>query len=78
MAEYNIWKKKKDLENIKEAVVEFERRLNIEVRQQEKLDLVEKKDFRKGELPRKYTAKILYGWNDRKFQVEYLKKLERN
>jgi len=23
-------------------------------------------------------ARILYGWNDRKFEEEYLKKLERN
>jgi len=30
------------------------------------------------ELPGKYTAKLLYGWNNRKFEEEYLKKLERN
>ena len=30
------------------------------------------------ELPRKYTAKVLYGWDDQKFEVEYLKKLEKN
>jgi len=30
------------------------------------------------ELPGRYTAKILYGWNDGKFKVEYLRKLERN
>jgi len=26
----------------------------------------------------KYTAKLLYRWNYRKFKNEYLKKLERN
>ena len=26
----------------------------------------------------KYTAKILFGWDDKKFEDEYLKKLERN
>jgi len=26
----------------------------------------------------KYRVKILYGWNNKKFEVEYLKKLERN
>jgi len=26
----------------------------------------------------KFTAKTLYEWNDRKFDWEYLKKLERN
>jgi len=30
------------------------------------------------ELPGKYTAKLLYGWNDRKFEEEYLNKLEKN
>jgi len=57
----------------------FEGKMNAEVRRQEKLDMVEKKkDFRRGELPGKYTAKMLYGWNDGKFEKEYLKKLERN
>jgi len=40
--------------------------------------LAEKKEFRRGELPEKYIAKILYEWNDRKFEEEYLRKLERN
>ena len=30
------------------------------------------------ELPEKYTARVLYGWNDKKFEEEYLKKLEKN
>jgi len=30
------------------------------------------------ELLRKYTAKLLYGWDDRKFEEEYLNKLEKN
>ena len=49
MAENNIWEKEEDLENAKELVDEFEGRLNVEVRRQEKLDTAEKKDFRRGE-----------------------------
>ena len=30
------------------------------------------------ELPGKYTAKLLYGWDDRRFEEEYLNKLEKN
>ena len=30
------------------------------------------------ELPEKYTTKLLYGWNDQKFEEEYLNKLEKN
>jgi len=32
MAEYDSWEKKKDLENTKELVAEFKRRMNAEVR----------------------------------------------
>jgi len=32
MAEHNSWEREKDLENIKEVVVEFEKKMNIEVR----------------------------------------------
>ena len=42
------------------------------------LDIVEKGNFKREELLEKYIAKMLYRWNDRKFENEYLKKLERN
>ena len=47
---------------------------NIEVRRQEG----EVDEYRRMELPGKYTAKLLYGWDDRKFEEEYLNKLEKN
>ena len=76
--EYNIWEREEDLENTKEVVTEFKEKLNAEVRQYEKLDMIKKRDFRRGELLEKYIAKMLYRWNDGKFKAEYLKKLERN
>ena len=39
--------------------------------------MMEERDFRREELPGKFTAKILYGWDNGKFE-EYLRKLERN
>ncbi len=39
---------------------EFEGRMNTEVRRQEKLDIVEEKDFKRGELPGKFMVKMLY------------------
>jgi len=42
-------------------MTEFEERINTEVRRQEKLDMVEKRDFRRRELPEKYITKMLYG-----------------
>ena len=60
-AEHNSWEKEKDLENAKELVAEFERRMNIKVRRQKKLDMAKEKNFRREELLGKYMAKILYG-----------------
>ena len=77
-AEGDIWKRKENLKNAEELIEEFEGRMNAEVRRQEKIDMVEERDFRRGELPEKFTAKILYGWDDGKFEKEYLRKLERN
>ena len=59
-------------------VAEFERRLNIEIRRQEKLDMVKERDFRRGGLPEKYMEKISYRWDNGEFEKEYLRKLERN
>ena len=52
--------------------------MNAEIRRQEKIDMAEERDFRRGELLGKFTVKMLYGWDDGKFEEEYLKKLERN
>jgi len=60
MAEHDSWEKEKDLENMKKVVAEFKGRINAEVRRQEKLGMVKKKDFRRGELLGKYTVKMLY------------------
>jgi len=50
----------------------------MEIRRQEKLDMAEERNFRREELPGKFTVRILYRWDDGKFKEEYLKKLERN
>jgi len=66
------------LKNAEELIEEFEKG-GVEVRQQEK---IEKKreigEYRRMELPGRYTAKLLYRWNDKEFEEEYLKKLEKN
>ena len=59
--EYDSWKREEDLENAKEVVAKFEGRINVEVRRQEKLDIIEERDFRRGELLEKYMTKMLYG-----------------
>ena len=66
------------MKNAGKALEEFKGRMNVEVRRQEKTDMAEEKDFRRGELLGKFMARMLYGWDDKKFKEEYLKKLERN
>ena len=78
MVESDTWERKEDLEHARELVNEFKGRMNAEVRRQEKIDMAEEKNFRREKLPGKFTAKMLYGWDDGKFEVEYLRKLERN
>ena len=72
-AEGDTWKRKENLKNVEELIEEFERG-GVEVRQQEK----EEDKYRRMELLGKYTAKLLYRWDDQKFEEEYLNKLERN
>ena len=57
MAEYDTQEREEDLKNTKEVVVNFEESINTEVSRQ---DIIEKKKFKREELPEKYTAKILY------------------
>jgi len=68
------------LKNAKELVDDFEGRVGAEIRHQK--GIVEKKrekeEYRRMELLGKYIAKLLYKWDDRKFEDEYLKKLEKN
>ena len=73
MAEGDTWERKENLKNAEKLIEEFERE-GVEVRQQER----EVEEYRRMELPRKYTAKLLYRWDNRKFEEEYLNKLEKN
>jgi len=71
--EGDTWERKENLKNAEELIAEFERG-GVEVRWQEG----EVDEYRRMELPGKYTVKLLYGWDDRKFEEEYLNKLEKN
>ena len=77
-AEGDTQERKENLKNVEETLEEFEGRINAEVRRQEKIDMTEERDYRRMELLGKYTAKLLYRWDDQKFKEEYLNKLEKN
>jgi len=73
MAEGDTWERRENLKNAEKLIEEFEQG-GIEVRQQER----EVEEYRRMELPEKYTAKLLYGWDDQRFEEKYLNKLEKN
>ena len=62
----------------KQKVAEFEGEVECKSKMIKELGLRTGHDFRRGELPGKYTVRILYGQNNEKFEEEYLRKLERN
>ena len=60
MAEGDIWERKENLKNTEEALKEFEKRMITEIRRQEKIDMAEERNFRRGKLLGKFTARMLY------------------
>ena len=60
MVQWKGFTAEEDLENTKKVIAEFEERMNAEIKWQEKLDIAEKRDFKRGKLPEKYIAKMLY------------------
>jgi len=74
MVEEDTWENKKNLENMKELVEEFKRiyREKVEKLRWQKLE-EEEKEF-SWELPREFTAKLLYGWGKRKYKRERKKR----
>ena len=83
--EENIWEGLENLKNAREKIEEFEKgrfeeeiqRIRMKKGKEMKLN-PEVEEFKRGKLPERYIAKLLYGWGDKKFEEEYLKKLERN
>jgi len=73
IAEGDTWERRENLKNAGKLIEEFERG-GVEVRRQER----EEEEYGRMELPGKYMAKLLYGWDDRRFEEEYLNKLEKN
>jgi len=85
MAEGNTWEGLENLKNMGEKIEEFEKgrfeeeiqRIRMKKGKEMRLNL-EAEEFKRGELPGRYTAKLLYGWDDKKFNEEYLKELQKN
>ena len=84
-AEENTWEGLENLKNVMEKIEEFEKgrfeeeiwRIRLKKGKETKLNL-EAEEFKRGELPGRYTVKLLYGWDNKKFDKKYLKKLKKN
>ena len=80
-----MWEGVENLKNAIEKIEEFEKgrfeeeiwRIKIKRRKEIKLN-PKVEEFKRGEFPGRYTVKLLYGWDDKKFNEEYLKNLEKN
>ena len=78
MAEEDTWESRENLENAKKLVEEFEREYREEVKElrwQEQEE--EKKEF-SWELPREFTAKLLYSWERKRYEREREKRWDKN
>ena len=71
--EGDTWEKRENLKNAEELIEEFEQG-EVVVKRQEG----EEEEYKRMELPGKFMAKVLYGWDNQKFEEEYLNKLEKN
>jgi len=84
-AEGNTWEGLENLKNAGEKIEKFEkgrfeeeiRRIRMKKGKEMRLN-PEAEEFKREELPGRYTTKLLYGWDDKKFDEEYLKKLQKN
>ena len=72
-AEGDTQERRENLKNAEELIEEFEQG-EVVVRR----EVEEEGEYKRIELPGKYMAKLLYEWDDRRFEEEYLNKLEKN
>ena len=87
MVEKDIWEESENPGNMMDLVENFEKKIKEEEirrvqmrkeREKERALNLKAEVFKRSKLLRKYIAKILFGWDDRKFKDKYLKKLEKS
>jgi len=67
-AEEDTWEPRENLGNVEDLVKEFKEVYGEIGRVKKRRN---RKENRKGELLGRYTAKMLYGWDDKRFNEEY-------
>jgi len=77
-AEGDTWESRENLENAKELVKEFEREYGEEAEELRRQELEEEEKEFSWELPREFTAKLLYSWRRRRYEREREKRWDEN
>jgi len=78
IAEEDTWESRENLGNVKKLVEEFEREYREEAEELRRQELEkEEKEFNR-ELPREFTAKLLYRWGKRRYEREREKRWDEN
>jgi len=70
MAEEDTWENRENLGNTKELVEDFEREYGKEVKELRRQKQEEEEKEFSHELPREFTARILYGWGRKRYEKE--------
>ena len=70
MAEEDTWENRENLKNTKELVEEFKKIYGEEAEELRQQELKEEEKEFSQELPREFTAKLLYGWRKRRYERE--------
>ena len=73
MMEEDTQEPRKNLGNAEDLVKEFKEEYDEIERVRKRKN---NKEDRKGKLPGRYTVKMLYRWNDKRFDEEYQEKIE--
>jgi len=77
-AEEDTWESRENLENVKELVEEFEREYGKEAEELRRQELEEEEKEFSRELPREFTAKLLYSWGRKRYEREREKRWDEN
>ena len=78
IAEEDTWENRENLKNAKELVEEFEKIYGKEAEELRQQELEEEEKEFSWELPREFTAKLLYSWGKRRYEREREKKWDEN
>jgi len=69
-AESDTWEGRENLKNAKEAIEEFEKKYQRDMKDVAKQEC-EEGMFRKGELPGRFTVRKLFRWSNKRYDQEY-------